>query len=165
MLRMGEENSRACADLCTNLPAGSDMSARYCLAGPMFIHGRKSQAPIWDARSRLITDLTHMVIYLLYQRTSFLFGPLASFFSPTHISSPYRPRTMRSSFCFVASFATLAMGLRLEARAGQSSAVCTSSFAWMENSNHDSPCQVAASVDALCNNGRECQLNYTQSVA
>ncbi|CAA7266365.1 unnamed protein product [Cyclocybe aegerita] len=41
----------------------------------------------------------------------------------------------------------------LESRAAQSEATCTSDFAWMENSNRLSPCQVASQVNALCNNG------------
>lgn len=46
--------------------------------------------------------------------------------------------------------------MRLESRAAQTSAICSSSFAWAQNSKGASPCQVAASVDALCNNGSEC---------
>ena len=44
-------------------------------------------------------------------------------------------------------------GIQLHSRAAQSIAVCTQEFSWMDNSKNTSPCQVAASVDALCNNG------------
>lgn len=44
-------------------------------------------------------------------------------------------------------------GIQLHSRAAQSIAVCTQEFSWMDNSKNISPCQVLASVDALCNNG------------
>ena len=50
---------------------------------------------------------------------------------------------------------TSAAGMRLESRAAQTSAICSSDFTWAENSKQASPCQQAASVDALCNNGSE----------
>ncbi|KIM37867.1 hypothetical protein M413DRAFT_448139 [Hebeloma cylindrosporum] len=48
---------------------------------------------------------------------------------------------------------TTAVGIQLHSRAAQSIAVCTQDFSWMDNSKNTSPCQVLASVDALCNNG------------
>ncbi|KAF8798289.1 hypothetical protein BYT27DRAFT_7123403 [Phlegmacium glaucopus] len=45
-----------------------------------------------------------------------------------------------------------ASGLRLQSRAATTQAVCPSDFAWANNSKSESPCQVLANVDALCNN-------------
>ncbi|KIM39043.1 hypothetical protein M413DRAFT_29611 [Hebeloma cylindrosporum] len=44
-------------------------------------------------------------------------------------------------------------GVPLYSRAAQSLAVCSTQYAWLDNSKRFSPCQVAASVDALCNSG------------
>ncbi|KAF8972538.1 hypothetical protein BDZ97DRAFT_1752438 [Flammula alnicola] len=60
---------------------------------------------------------------------------------------------LSTAFSILVGSATLAKGMLLESRAAQSQAVCSTSFAWMDNSKGVSPCQVAASVDALCNNG------------
>ncbi|KAF8168500.1 hypothetical protein B0H34DRAFT_670655 [Crassisporium funariophilum] len=42
-------------------------------------------------------------------------------------------------------------GVVLQSRAVQVLAQCQTQFAWADNSNHNSPCFVAASVDAFCN--------------
>uniref|UniRef100_A0A8H7Y976 Mid2 domain-containing protein n=1 Tax=Psilocybe cubensis TaxID=181762 RepID=A0A8H7Y976_PSICU len=41
----------------------------------------------------------------------------------------------------------------LQRRAGQTSAVCTSDFSWMNNEHSASPCQVVAQLNAICNGG------------
>lgn len=60
---------------------------------------------------------------------------------------------MSSSALVVAGAASLGMGMRLESRAAQTSAICMSQFAWMQNTKGASPCQVTSSVNAVCNNG------------
>ncbi|KJA21933.1 hypothetical protein HYPSUDRAFT_41541 [Hypholoma sublateritium FD-334 SS-4] len=59
----------------------------------------------------------------------------------------------KSKLFVIVAVSTLVAGMRLESRAAQTSAICSSDFAWTQNSKGASPCQVAASVDALCNNG------------
>ena len=54
---------------------------------------------------------------------------------------------------FLLASTTAVGGIRLHPRAAQSIAVCTQEFAWMDNSKNTSPCQVVASLDAICNNG------------
>jgi hypothetical protein len=71
---------------------------------------------------------------------------------PRRIAIP--PSTMLSILLSLLVLPPTALGgVQLHSRAAQSIAVCTQQFAWMDNSKNISPCQVAASLDALCNNG------------
>ncbi|KDR68768.1 hypothetical protein GALMADRAFT_256619 [Galerina marginata CBS 339.88] len=56
-------------------------------------------------------------------------------------------------FSILAASMALARGSLLLPRTIQSPATCTLDFSWMDNAENDSPCQVAAQVNAICNGG------------